>query len=161
MEMVESTQPHSLPDEVLFISVKCSEIPALGGERTGISDRALLGYRNSMAIDGIGRPRIGDLPSPAASEAPASELGKGASSLEKLDRGTIENPEVSALERGELSVDQYLDQQVASAAQHLEGRLSAEQLTFIKESLRASLETDPVLMELVKRVTGGLAAELK
>jgi len=114
-----------------------------------------------MAIDGIGRPRIGDIPSPAASEAPGSELGKVASSLEKLDRGTIENPEVSALERGELSVEQYLDQQVANAAQHLEGRLSAEQLTFVKESLRASLETDPVLMELVKRVTGGLAAELK
>ena len=37
---------------------------------------------------------------------------------------------------------------------HLEGRLSPEQLEFVKEELRAQLQSDPVLIELVRRATG-------
>lgn len=113
-----------------------------------------------MAIDGIGRPTLGNLP-PTMEGTEAAPAEAAASSAGKLDNTTLESPELSALQRGELSVEEYLDQQVQSAAQHLEARLPPEQLAFVKESLRASLETDPVLMELVRRVTNGITAEMK
>lgn len=59
------------------------------------------------------------------------------------------------LERGELSVEQYLDERVAEAVAPLESRLSPEQLEFVRSSLRAELESDPVLIEMVQRATRG------
>ncbi|MDX2051533.1 MAG: hypothetical protein SFV15_04020 [Polyangiaceae bacterium] len=114
-----------------------------------------------MAIDGIGRPRVGNLPAPSAEEVASGTAASGARGPEKLAASSVQAPELSALERGELTVDQYLDRQVEVAAQHLEGRLSGDQLAFVKESLRSALQEDPVLMDLVRRVTSGIAGELK
>jgi hypothetical protein len=63
------------------------------------------------------------------------------------------------LERGELSVDQYLDSRVDEAVAPFQAHLPADKLEFLKSSLRAQLETDPVLVELVRRATEGVAAE--
>jgi hypothetical protein len=60
------------------------------------------------------------------------------------------------LQRGELSLPQYLDVTVQHAVQHLEGKLSSEQLGFVRSELRRQLETDPTLQELVRRTTGQL-----
>jgi hypothetical protein len=62
------------------------------------------------------------------------------------------------VQRGELSVDQYLDGRVNDATSHLVGKLSPDQLEFVKQSLREQLATDPVLVELVQRTTGTAAA---
>ena len=51
-------------------------------------------------------------------------------------------------------LDAYLDIRVADAVGHLEGKLSPEQLEFVKEELREQLRSDPVLIELVRRATG-------
>ena len=119
-----------------------------------------------MSIDGIGKPPgaggIGGISGAASKEgvraaepfkvdasAPASAAGKVSAAL-------------SSLQRGELSLDQYLDGRVTDATSHLVGKLSPDQLEFVKQSLREQMATDPVLAELVQRTTGAApASELR
>jgi hypothetical protein len=44
---------------------------------------------------------------------------------------------------------------VDDAVRPFEGRLSGEQVQLIREALAQQLETDPVVVELVKRATAG------
>jgi hypothetical protein len=67
---------------------------------------------------------------------------------------TVAASDLVRLERGELGLEAYLDARVEEATRHLAQRLSAEQLSFVKETLRTELESDPVLVELVRRATG-------
>ena len=69
-----------------------------------------------------------------------------AATLEPLDR----------LRSGEISVSQYLDIKVQEATSHLDKRVSADQLSFIQNSLREQLATDPMLAELVQSAAGSL-----
>ncbi|MBI3205972.1 MAG: hypothetical protein HYZ29_30830 [Myxococcales bacterium] len=112
-----------------------------------------------MGIDGIGKPP------PPGGLGPAGGVRPGAASpvreAFKVERAA--GPEkaagteaLSRLERGEISVDQYLDAKVEGAVAHLDGRISGEQLEFVKTALRDQLRTDPVLSELVRRSTGSL-----
>jgi hypothetical protein len=110
-----------------------------------------------MGIDGIGKPpgaSIGSLGGVAGGEAPR------AAEPFAVDRATPAAPSerisaaLSSLQRGELSLDQYLDGRVSEATNHLAGKISPEQLDFVKQSLREQLATDPVLVELVQRTTG-------
>jgi len=118
-----------------------------------------------MSIDGIGKPPgagIGGVGGAASKEgvratepftvdagAPAAAGGKVSAAL-------------SSLQRGELSLDQYLDGRVSEATSHLVGKLSPDQLEFVKQSLREQMATDPVLAELVHRATGAVpASELR
>ena len=110
-----------------------------------------------MGIDGIGKPPGAAIGGPAGlqgSEAPrASEpfvLEHGAATA----AGSRISAARSSLQRGELSLDQYLDGRVSEATQHLSGTNSPEQLEFVKQSLREQMATDPVLVELVQRTTG-------
>ena len=114
-----------------------------------------------MGIDGIGRPPgapIGNIGGAQGSEAPR------AAEPFAVDRGAKAAPtarvstELLSLQRGELSLDQYLDTQVNRATEHLNGKISPEQLDFVKQSLREQLGTDPVLVELVQRTTGSAPA---
>lgn len=118
-----------------------------------------------MGIDGIGKPPVADIGgvgglqgtdaprpaeafsvTPSATPAPASRVSAA----------------LSSLQRGELSLDQYLDGRVSEATQHLAGKISPDQLEFVKQSLREQLATDPVLVELVQRTTGSApASELR
>ncbi len=116
-----------------------------------------------MGIDGIGKPPGAGAPpitsgvGPAAPAAPAGEAFK----VEKAggaERVAGTDP-LSRLERGEIDVNQYLDVRVAHAVEHLQGKLSAEQLDFVKKTLREQLTTDPVLIELVRRSTGVVPPE--
>jgi hypothetical protein len=58
------------------------------------------------------------------------------------------------LKRGELSLDEYLDAATENALAPLKGRVSADVLDNFRETLRESLRTDPILVELVQRLTG-------
>jgi hypothetical protein len=84
-------------------------------------------------------------------------------SLEKVaPAGSAEGSEaLQAVKRGELGLEQYLDQRVTEAVRHLEARLSPDELGFVKQTLREQLSTDPVLMELVRRATGSLPTDTK
>jgi hypothetical protein len=114
-----------------------------------------------MSIDGIGKPpgaSIGGIGGTAGKEAAHAaesfklEPGAGAAA------GGQVSAALSSLQRGELSLDQYLDGRVSDATSHLVGKLSPDQLEFVKQSLRDQMATDPVLIELVQRTTGSTPA---
>jgi hypothetical protein len=65
-------------------------------------------------------------------------------------------PSSGALERfraGELDLDGYLDAKVSEATAHL-GALRPAELVRVREALRDHLESDPAMVELVRRATG-------
>ena len=110
-----------------------------------------------MSVDGIGK-RGGIAPGVAA---PGAGPATGASfEVTAPSPGAPSSAAGSdafvALERGEISVDQYLDARVETAVAPLLPRLSPEQLEFVRAELRSALETDPVLVELVRKTTGGV-----
>jgi len=115
-----------------------------------------------MSIDGIGK---GGGVGPAATAVPTGpaqrpfEVGatQAPAGAEAAGR-SIASGALEALERGEISVEQYLDARVESAVAPLHSKLSAEQLDFVRGELRTALESDPVLVELVRRTTSGIAS---
>jgi len=119
-----------------------------------------------MSIDGIGKPPgagIGGIGGATGKEeaAQASEPFKLDASTPAAAGGKV-SAALTSLQRGELSVDQYLDGRVSEATSHLVGKLNPDQLEFVKQSLREQMATDPVLVELVRRTTGAApASELR
>ena len=65
---------------------------------------------------------------------------------------------LAQLERGDISTNEYLSARVEEAVAPLVGRLPPEQIDAVREALRAELEMDPVLVELVRRATAGANA---
>lgn len=53
-----------------------------------------------------------------------------------------------------MSLDEYLDEATENALAHVKPHLSADRLEIVRETLRESLRTDPVLVEMVERLTG-------
>lgn len=110
-----------------------------------------------MSIDGIGK-RGGVVPGAGASETSPAHASFEVGATEAASQATGAagaSDAFLALERGEISVDQYLDARVESAVQPLLARLSPEQLEFVRAELRSALTTDPVLIELVRKTTSG------
>jgi len=118
-----------------------------------------------MGIDGIGKPPgavIGGVGGVQGGEAPRPTEAFAVDRAAAAPAGARGSSALASLQRGELSLDQYLDSRVAEATSHLVGKLSPEQLDFVKQSLREQMATDPVLVELVHRTTGASpAAELR
>jgi len=106
-----------------------------------------------MGIDRIGKRDGPQGISPPTDVAPA---GGSTGQPFKVQRAAATEA-VTALDRvraGEITLDQYLDQKVQAATEHLEGVVSPEQLSFIRNGLREQLATDPVLVDLVRAATG-------
>jgi hypothetical protein len=61
---------------------------------------------------------------------------------------------LAELRRGELTLDAYLDFRADESVRGLRGRISAEKLELVRGEVREQLAADPVLAEIVKRVTG-------
>ena len=105
-----------------------------------------------MPVDGIGKPPPvpppGGAPNASGTSAPSEPFRVGAA-----EKPSVAGSDLERLERGELNVDQYLDARVGEATKHLEGRLPRAELEFVRKTLRAELESDPVLIELVRRAT--------
>lgn len=108
-----------------------------------------------MPVDGIGKPPPVPPPggAPAASGANAPSESFRVGGAEKPNVASVESVDLARLERGEIGVDAYLDARVGEATKHLEGRLPRAELEFVRKTLRAELESDPVLVELVRRAT--------
>ena len=112
-----------------------------------------------MSIDGIGKPGGAVPGAPAAGAGSAQGAFEvGAPSAGAAASEASGSDAFQALERGEISVEQYLDARVESAVAPLVSRLSPEQLEFVRGELRGALETDPVLVELVRKTTGAVSA---
>jgi hypothetical protein len=108
-----------------------------------------------MSIDGIGKPPgvppPGGTPDPSAPSAPS---GGESFRVGTSPASSVSSSDLARLERGEISLDAYLDSRVGDATKHLDGRLGKAELEFVRRTLRAELESDPVLVELVRRATG-------
>jgi hypothetical protein len=102
-----------------------------------------------MGIDGIGKaPPIAPPGGTGQSSASGGDFRVGQSAA------PIGSADLARLERGEITLDQYLDTKVAQATRHLDGRMTTAQIDLVRETLRAELTSDPVLVELVRRTTG-------
>ena len=116
-----------------------------------------------MGIDGIGKPGPGGLPGSLPGAASSGAVGGSGEEFKVVKSSTATGIEGSdalgRLQRGELALDDYLDARSAEAVRHLEGKLPAEQLEFVQQTLREQLASDPVLVELVRRATGKLPSE--
>ena len=112
-----------------------------------------------MSINGIGKG--GGLPPVAgSSETSATGPTQSVSTEFKVARAEVGRVGAAApldqLRAGQLTLPQYLDIKVIEATVHLDGKLSADQLAFVKNSLREQLSNDPALVDLVKAATGSL-----
>jgi hypothetical protein len=114
-----------------------------------------------MSIDGVGKPPGG--PGGIGGPGGAGGIGKSGETFQVDSPDATSSAQGSGalgqLQRGEISVEQYLDTRVEQALEHLQSKLSSEQLDFVRNNLREQLASDPVLVELVRRATGGAAAE--
>ena len=114
-----------------------------------------------MSIDRIGKggggPPVSGIGQPASPSA--TEVGSKGGEF-KVDKAApteaVATEPLDRLRAGEISVSQYLDIKVQEATSHLDKRMSAEQLSFVRDSLREQLATDPMLVELVQSATGAL-----
>ena len=106
-----------------------------------------------MPVDGIGKPPgvppPGGTPATSGASATREAFRAGSATAPQAASGDL-----ARLERGEIGLDAYLDARVGEATKHLEGRLGQNELEFVRRTLRAELESDPVLVELVRRATG-------
>jgi|SRR5690606_25896023 len=109
-----------------------------------------------MGIDGIGgsgRPPPGGS---SGVERPSGqfevEAGQNASATEA-------DLEIERVERGEWTLDQYLDARVDRAVDHLRAALPAEEMELLKQQLRTQMESDPLLQHLVRQATGVAPAD--
>lgn len=111
-----------------------------------------------MSIDGIGRPPVP--PGASGPSGPAAPTGGPTTSFQ-VSASSEAAPNalgpLERLERGELSVDEYLEARIDEALVPFQSKLSPEQLDFMRNALRAELETDPVLVEYVRRASAGLS----
>jgi hypothetical protein len=116
-----------------------------------------------MGIDGIGKLPPGGAAIGSVGGVSSADAADPAQAF-SLDPSNAVVPSsrvsaaLSSLQRGELTLDQYLDGRVSDATSHLAGKLSPDQLDFVKQSLREQISTDPVLVELVQRTTGSAPA---
>ena len=114
-----------------------------------------------MSIDRIGKGGGGLPPGGISPDGPSSTSQVGSTPAEfaatkATPAEAVAKPPLDQLRAGEISISKYLDVKVNEATAHLDQRLSAEQLSFIRDNLRQQLSTDPVLVDMVKSTTGVL-----
>ncbi len=114
-----------------------------------------------MGIDGIGKPSGIE---PGLGVDVASSIGSTRAERASVGAPTEGSPAqgseaLGRLERGELSIDQYLDIQVERATSHMVQHVSPEELGFVKAALRQQLQSDPVLLQLVPHTIRGSSNE--
>ncbi|MEN9577379.1 MAG: hypothetical protein RJA70_388 [Pseudomonadota bacterium] len=115
-----------------------------------------------MGIDGIsggGHPGGIRAPKGLAKTGGEGFSPEGAEAASKADGATAasesaEAAELAKLERGELSLDDYLGQRAELAVKHLESRMNPEQLELIQAELVDQMKNDPAFSRLVQRATG-------
>jgi hypothetical protein len=57
------------------------------------------------------------------------------------------------LRRGEITLDDYLDECVEGAVAHLVGQLDEDALDAVRDAVRTAARMDPVVMDVVERIT--------
>lgn len=76
----------------------------------------------------------------------------GAARVRAVTRSASET--LQRFQRGEITLDEYLEERTELALDHVRGKISPEALDSVRAVVREQLKTDPVLIELVRRATG-------
>ena len=114
-----------------------------------------------MGIDSIGKPKgpsATDLTSATSGLGDVSKIGSSETFQVKTSAvGEVQaTTPLARLQAGKIDVDTYLDTKVSQATRHLEGKLAPEKLEWVRQALRNQLAQDPVLVDMVGRLTKGL-----
>jgi hypothetical protein len=88
----------------------------------------------------------------------APSVKPGAALVRSVARSPSES--LQRLKRGEISIDDYLDERTEKALDHVRGKVPSEVLATVRSTLREQIRTDPVLVELVRRATGQVQTPL-
>ena len=72
----------------------------------------------------------------------------------------VDDDSLQKVRRGELSLDEYLEERVERALAHVKGKVSDERLLLLRETVREHLRTDPTVVEMVRLLTGQVPAAL-
>ncbi len=64
------------------------------------------------------------------------------------------SPALQQVRRGELSVEEYIEQRLDAAMAHVDARLSSEQRARAREVLREHIMSDPLLSRQLAQLTG-------
>jgi hypothetical protein len=111
-----------------------------------------------MSIDPIGKAGsaagvAAAVPVASAQPATGAEAVFGVSKAAEVQQ--VSPPGLAEQVRaGQVDLERYLDLRVEQATEHLVGKLDAERLEIVRDALRAQLESDPMLVELVRVATG-------
>ena len=106
-----------------------------------------------MAIDRIGKPG-GAGSVEGGGLGPTAPVGSGAPFEVARTGAAREATDLDRVRAGEVPVSAWIDGRVEAATAHLVDKLPADQLAFVRDSLRRQLTTDPLLADLVKAATG-------
>ena len=78
---------------------------------------------------------------------------RAVASTAETETKSVSNALFDRFDRGEIGVDEYLDERVTEAIAPLAGKLPADRMAWLRGMLREQLEADPVLSERVRQVT--------
>jgi hypothetical protein len=71
-----------------------------------------------------------------------------------------ESESLQKVKRGEMTLEEYLDERAEKALAHVKGKVADDILDGVRQTLREKLRTDPVLVEAVRRATGRVPGPL-
>jgi hypothetical protein len=71
-----------------------------------------------------------------------------------------ESDALERVRRGELGLEEYLEARVAKAVAPFRGRLSTANLSMLEANLRHLIRSDPVLVEMVRTLTGQTPSDI-
>lgn len=68
--------------------------------------------------------------------------------------GKPESESAMKVKRGEMTLDEYLDERAEQGLAHLKGKVAEATIDAVRFALREKLRTDPELVEAVRQATG-------
>ena len=68
---------------------------------------------------------------------------------------------LAQLQRGEMTLEAYLDFRADESVRGLHGRVSPERIELVRDEIREQLSEDPVLLEMVRQLTTAVAGRAK
>ena len=107
-----------------------------------------------MSIDRIGKGTgVGTAGSASETGAASAKKTFSVDAASPVTKADAPSP-ADAVRAGSMDVKAYVDLRVDEATRHLEGKLGPTDLDGVRSLLRAQIESDPAVRDLVKAATG-------
>lgn len=117
-----------------------------------------MGNKDPMRIWQKKSPGHGRAPSDTISAMAMGRLRSIGSSTAVADAPLSEQEELARkLRAGEINLEAYYDATVELGLAHLRNRMTPEQLEVVRERMREEVESNPILVKMVRDAIGALA----